>query len=80
MNMADTCRYLAIPVTGEQLAAGKYLESRAQIFCAHFGIDNAVQMADDLFEKECELSQSGRSHRRLKVLPAHGSAGGGCTA
>ena len=54
MDMRQRCSYLKIEVTEEQLTAGNYLESRGFRFCAHFGYESAVAMADELFKKECD--------------------------
>lgn len=53
-DMRNTCEYLKIKVSEEQLIAGRYLESRGLMFCCEFGHDNAIQKANDLFELECE--------------------------
>ena len=53
MNMREMCRYLTIEATEEQLIAGRFLESRGRMFCGHFGTDNAVKLADELFDQEC---------------------------
>lgn len=50
--MAETCRYLRIRTTAQQLRAGRYLESRGQVFCGHFGTENAIRIARELRRKE----------------------------
>jgi len=40
-----TARMLGIKITGWRARAFDYLESNGQMFCAHFGTDNAVEKA-----------------------------------
>jgi hypothetical protein len=56
-DMKETCKYLKIEVTEEQLIAGRYLESRGLMFCGHFGIENVIEKADILFDLECERAK-----------------------
>jgi hypothetical protein len=45
---------LGLEATEEQLIAGRFLERVGhQRFCIEFGILNAVEKADTLFEQEC---------------------------
>ena len=53
-DMKKTCEYLKIEVSDEQLVAGRFLESRGLAFCGHFGTENVIQKADELFDLECE--------------------------
>ena len=46
--------YLGLEATEDQLVAGRFLESRGQRFCCEFGILNAVEKADAIFDQECE--------------------------
>ena len=52
--MEETCKYLNIEATEDQLIAGSFLESRGLRFCCEFGTDNAIEKADALFDVECE--------------------------
>ena len=52
--MADWCKRLNMPLTEDQLIAGRYLESRVARFLVEFGYGNAVAKADELFDLECE--------------------------
>ena len=37
-----------LPVTAHQLSAIRELESRGLIFCAHFGVENAVEIMAEM--------------------------------
>ena len=67
-EMKEMCEQMGIEVTEDQLVAGRYLESRGQKFCGHFGYENAIDKADELFLKECEeVLQSQGAPLRLRA-------------
>lgn len=53
--MEETCKYLNIEATEDQLIAGSFLESRGLRFCCEFGTDNVIEKADEMFFQECLL-------------------------
>lgn len=53
-TMESWCHSQAQELTEEQVTAARYLESRGKRFMVDFGTENAVKLADQLFQKECE--------------------------
>jgi hypothetical protein len=44
-TMRDVAALLALPLTTDQLRAGRYLEARGLRFCVEFGHENAIAVA-----------------------------------
>ena len=57
----DTARMLGLRVTGWKARAFDYLEANGLAFCAHFGTDNAIDIAREHWSK--------RKHKRRKDKP-----------
>jgi hypothetical protein len=53
-TMVVWCKRLNMPLTEDQMIAGRYLEARGARFLIEFGYGNAVAKADELFQLECE--------------------------
>lgn len=47
MDVDNTVRMLRLNVSQEQLRAMRYLQRAKQVFCVHFGYDNALEKARD---------------------------------
>lgn len=51
---------LGIVLSKSQVVVCEYLESRGLRFCVHFGTDNCVQMAADLYVKHLAQKPKGK--------------------
>jgi hypothetical protein len=51
--MAECMKSMKFDVTEEQFIAARFCESRGLRFLCEFGIENAIPIADKIFDEEC---------------------------
>lgn|GEM_PF-6133382 len=52
-TMAECMKSMKFDVTEEQFIAARFCESRGLRFLCEFGIENAIPIADKIFDEEC---------------------------